>query len=172
MLKQDLVRLVGAMLLGGIAMLAVLPACGGVNAGETAPQTKTIAIATTTATTPATVVTAPPTTTATVAVAGPTATGAPAPTSSPTVQSGSALLAQGKLLYEKTAGGLGCAYCHGLDGRGKGPAAMTAADIRGKDEGYVRRAIQSGVPIMAFIKLSDDEITAVAAYLQYLVDQP
>ncbi|MBI4301352.1 MAG: cytochrome c, partial [Chloroflexi bacterium] len=95
------------------------------------------------------------------------------PVATPTLStSGSDLLTKGKLIFEKTAGGVGCAHCHGLDGKGRGPAGIQAANIRSKNEGDIRAAIQGGVPMMSFIKLSDDEITAVAAYLQHLATQP
>jgi mono/diheme cytochrome c family protein len=76
------------------------------------------------------------------------------------------------LVFEKTAGGVGCALCHGLDGKGEGIAGLGAPDIRGKKEAQVRGALIGGVPLMSFIKLSDEEITAVVAYLQYLNEQP
>jgi mono/diheme cytochrome c family protein len=77
------------------------------------------------------------------------------------------------LIFEKTAGGVGCAACHGLDGKGNGPAGVNAPNIRGKNEGDLRAAISGGVPMMtSVIKLNDDEIAAVVAYLQYLSEQP
>lgn len=69
-------------------------------------------------------------------------------------------------MFEKTAGGVGCAGCHGLDGKGKaGPY------IRGAPEWKVREVLKSAVP-MSFIELSDEEIKAVVAYLQWLATQP
>ncbi|MBI3979153.1 MAG: cytochrome c [Chloroflexi bacterium] len=81
-------------------------------------------------------------------------------------------LARGKLLFDKTAGGMGCAQCHGLDGKGNGPAQVNAPNIRGKNEGDLRTAISGGVPMMSFVKLNDEEITAVVAYLTWLNTQP
>ncbi len=73
------------------------------------------------------------------------------------------------MVFEKEAGRIGCQACHGLDGKGtQGPGV----NIRGKNEGAVRAAIQGGVPMMSFIKLSDEDITAVAEYLKYLNQQP
>ncbi len=138
-------------------MLTVLSACGGASAsgGNIVTQATPRATATRQPT-PASV---------------PTAASNPVPT--PTANAGGGdLLAQGKVIFEKTAGGVGCATCHGLDGRGNGPAKVNAPNIRGKNEGDVRIAIQGGVPIMTFIKLSDEEITAVVAYLKYLNEQP
>ncbi|MBI2854700.1 MAG: cytochrome c [Chloroflexi bacterium] len=74
-------------------------------------------------------------------------------------------LAAGKLIFEKTAGGVGCASCHGLDGKG---GKSGAPDIRGASEAKVRTAVTGGVLAMSFIKLGDSDITAVAAYLKYL----
>jgi mono/diheme cytochrome c family protein len=76
------------------------------------------------------------------------------------------------LVFEKTAGGVGCALCHGLDGKGGGISGLGAPDIRGAKEAKVRGAIAGGVPLMSFIKLNDAEITAVAAYVQWLDTQP
>ncbi|MBI4337597.1 MAG: cytochrome c [Chloroflexi bacterium] len=147
--KRDLVKLVGGgILLAGI--LAVLSACGSSTGGATpVPTPRTTATATATATA--------------------TPTGAAAPTT-PAGSSGNDLLVQGKLIFEKTAGGVGCASCHGLDG--KGSKTVGAPDNRGASEAQVRAAIDGGVAMMSFIKLSDQEITAVVAYLQYLNEQP
>lgn len=70
-------------------------------------------------------------------------------------------------MFEEKAGGLGCAFCHGLDGSGKGAAGVGAAFIRGRSEMEIRNAMQN-VAMMAIVKLTDAEITAVAEYLQYL----
>ena len=85
--------------------------------------------------------------------------------------SGDDALARGRLIFEKTAGGVGCAYCHGRDGKGEGVAGLGAPDIRGAPEAKVRAALGGGVPLMSFIDLSDEEIEAVVAYLQYLNQQ-
>jgi mono/diheme cytochrome c family protein len=76
------------------------------------------------------------------------------------------------LVFEKTAGGVGCAFCHGLDGKGGGISGLGAPDIRGKEDARVRGALIGGVPLMSFIKLNDAEITAVVAYVQWLDTQP
>lgn len=57
-----------------------------------------------------------------------------------------------------------------MDGKGKGPGNPDAPNIRGKGEGAVRAAI-NGVSVMRFIKLSDEEITAVVACLKFLGEQ-
>lgn len=74
-------------------------------------------------------------------------------------------------MFEKTAGGVGCAYCHGMDGKGAGPSGLNAPLIRGKTEVHVRGALAS-IQMMSIVKLNDEEITAVAAYLQYLDTLP
>lgn len=83
----------------------------------------------------------------------------------------SALLEQGKLIYEYTAGGVGCAYCHGMDGKGEGPSGEKAPDIRGKTGNEVKQAL-TNVISMDTMELSDRESEAVGAYLQYLATQP
>jgi len=79
-------------------------------------------------------------------------------------------IARGELIFQKTAGGVGCQACHGPDARGNvGP------DIRGKSEGEISNALAS-VEQMQFIMLntplSKEDIAAVAAYLKKLADQP
>lgn len=76
------------------------------------------------------------------------------------------VLAQGKLIFEETAGGIGCATCHGMDGSGD----MAPANA-GADESMVREAL-NGVEDMSMIKLKHNEIAAVTAYLKYLGEHP
>ena len=80
-----------------------------------------------------------------------------------------ALIDQGKIIYEVTAGGVGCAFCHGLDGRGK--AEVASPPNRGATEEIIWNALETR-PQMTFITLSDHEIKAVAPYLQWLDTQP
>ena len=75
----------------------------------------------------------------------------------------------GRMIFEKTAGGIGCAACHAMNGRGG--AQFNAPDIRGADEARVRSAL-AGVAQMSQIRLSDAEIAAVLAHLQELNRQP
>ena len=77
--------------------------------------------------------------------------------------------ALGQTIFEKTAGGVGCAACHGMNARGGGQ--LGAPDIRGADEMRVRAAL-AGVALMSGIKLNDVEIAAVVAHLQELNKQP
>jgi len=78
-----------------------------------------------------------------------------------------ALLAQGKTIFDKTAGGIGCASCHGFDGR----SGTIGPPNAGADETTVRNALQT-VPEMQIVDLSHSEIKAVVAYLKYLGDHP
>jgi len=151
-LTRDLVKLVGGILVGGAAILAVLPACGG-SAGGTPPASSG----------PAAEPGAPVTSAA--------PAGSPQPATQPGNQATGDLLAKGKLIFEKTAGGVGCAYCHGMDGKGAGPSGLSAPPNLGKSEVVVRGALKD-VELMGFIKLGDGEIEAVVAYLQYLSEQP
>ena len=48
---------------------------------------------------------------------------------------------------------------------------MDAPPNRGKSEAAVRDAL-ANMSMMNFIKLTDDEIVSVSAYLQYLATQP
>jgi YVTN family beta-propeller protein len=95
-------------------------------------------------------------------------TPAPKPAVAPAAAGGN-LLELGQTIFEKTAGGKGCAACHGLNARGG--AQLNAPDIRGADETRVRSAL-SGVPQMSQIRLNDGEIAAVVAHLQELNKQP
>jgi mono/diheme cytochrome c family protein/DNA-binding beta-propeller fold protein YncE len=75
----------------------------------------------------------------------------------------------GRMVFEKTAGGVGCAVCHGVNARGG--AQFAAPDIRGADEARVRSAL-AGVAVMSRITLNDAEIAAVVAHLQELNREP
>lgn len=174
MFKRNLAKMVGGMLLGAIAVLAVLPACAGSTPAPAVPQ----ATATAQQPTPTAAPAGQPTPAAAPA-RQPTPPVAPAPTPTPTAvaslqgspPASADLLAKGKLIFEKTAGGVGCAYCHGLDGKGQGTSGVAAPDNRGATEAQVRDALLR-VTMMSFIKLGDEEIKALVAYLQYLAKQP
>ena len=89
----------------------------------------------------------------------------------PTTASWSAgddLVVQGKLVFEETAGGVGCAYCHGLDARGN--TEIGAPFIIGAPEAQVLGAFVR-VDMMSFIALNQTEVAAVVTYLQYLNEQ-
>ena len=85
------------------------------------------------------------------------------------VPAGGNVPALGRTIFEKTAGGVGCASCHGTDA--KGGAQSKAPDIRGADEMRVRAAL-AGVTVMSRIMLNDAEIAAVVSHLQELNKQP
>lgn len=92
-----------------------------------------------------------------VGAARPAAAAAPAP------RAAASLAVSGRDIFEKTAGGIGCAACHGPDAKG----GAQAPDIRGADENRVRSAL-AGVAVMSRITLNDAEITAVVRHLQEL----
>lgn len=70
------------------------------------------------------------------------------------------MVAAGKVIFEETAGDVGCAYCHAADASGDvGP------NIQGMDAETIRSAVHGGIAEMEFFDLSDDEIDQVAAYL-------
>ena len=77
--------------------------------------------------------------------------------------------ALGRTIFEETAGGVGCAYCHGMNGTGS--QEMGGPDIRGETSERVRGAL-TDVAFMAGIRLNDDEIAAVVSHLQQLAEQP
>lgn len=77
--------------------------------------------------------------------------------------------ALGRAIFEKTAGGVGCASCHGMNGRGG--AQFNAPDVRGANEARVRSAL-AGVAVMSRIMLNDAEIAAVVGHLQELNQAP
>jgi mono/diheme cytochrome c family protein len=143
-----------------VGALLVAAACGGgSSASDATPSApaKTAAVATLpTATSPSATLPAA-TTPAAAASASAPATG---------------VVALGKRVYE-TAGDVGCTDCHQPSGRGgKTAAGDSAPDIRGATLTKVRDAVSGGVGVMSFIKLSEQEIAAVVAYLDYLNGLP
>lgn len=77
-------------------------------------------------------------------------------------------LTAGRRLFRETAGGVGCAYCHGLEGRGDGLPGIEAPNIVGAQMSAIRASLAGGVPAMGFIELNERELAAVAAYVQQL----
>jgi mono/diheme cytochrome c family protein len=75
----------------------------------------------------------------------------------------------GREIFENTAGGVGCASCHGMNARGG--AQFNAPDIRGADEQRLRAAL-AAVTVMSRITLNDAEIASVVAHLAALNKQP
>lgn len=110
----------------------------------------------------------PPTTTTTTTV--PTGTTVPGETTTTTAVAGGTpstdeVLAVGKVIWDETAGGVGCQECHGPLARGNsfGP------NIQGAGRTKIATALAGGVIDMNFsTKLTQTEIDAVAAYLAYL----
>lgn len=80
-----------------------------------------------------------------------------------------ALVGKGKVIFEKMAGGVGCAFCHGMDGKGR--AELASPNIRGKTAQDVLGAMETRSQ-MNIVKLSDEEVRAVAAYLGVLGSTP
>lgn len=72
------------------------------------------------------------------------------------------IIARGEEIFQKTAGGTGCAVCHGKDGSG-----VVGPDIRSRSTDDIRDALTS-VPDMSHISLKNEDVEAVAAYLKYL----
>lgn len=69
---------------------------------------------------------------------------------------------QGEAIFQRTAGGVGCQYCHGTDAAGDiGPTLL------GRGAGDIVGALDR-VEMMGFIYLEPTEIQAVAAYLATL----
>jgi len=73
----------------------------------------------------------------------------------------------GRVIFEKTAGGVGCATCHGETAEGN--EDVGAPNIQGKSSVAILEQLRSN-PDMQFIKLTDDEVDQVEAYLLYLHD--
>ena len=142
-----------------VAGALLLSACGGGSAAtpSTTPEAAVATLPSANTNAPTTAPTTAPATTA------PTQT----PTTAPVASGKAALLAMGKLIYTETAAGVGCQYCHGADGLGKGAAGLSAANIQGKNAIAVRDAL-TNTQNMADIKLTDEEIEAVALYLSTL----
>lgn len=95
------------------------------------------------------------------------ATPATATTSSATGGASADLIAKGKDLFLNGAGsqGIACARCHGANALGD-----TAPKIAGKKESEIRTAVSTvGVMVPFFGDLPNDQILAIAAYLQSLV---
>lgn len=87
----------------------------------------------------------------------------------PAAAAASAAPVSGQMLFEKMAGGTGCAICHGANARGGGP--LNAPDIRGVGEDRIRGAL-AAVPAMQRITLSDAELAAIVSHLAELNKAP
>lgn len=106
--------------------------------------------------------TAPPATTVAPPDSGATTTASPTTTAAG--QPDTEALALGREVYEVTAGGAGCAICHGSDaGGGSGGPA-----VAGATKSAISAALGGGVASMSFIELTTEELDAVYEYLQTL----
>src|SRR5574341_1424917 len=76
------------------------------------------------------------------------------------------LIAQGRIVFEENAGGVGfgCAQCHGHFGMGD---LQVGPNNRGASEERIRKGFATRDQ-MSFLRLTDEEIKAVAAFLGYL----
>lgn len=152
---------------GLIVMLLIIAACGGTSSSSTAGGISPTAAPSFTVTpTPVTASATPAQ-----AVATPTATAVASGqvgNSGPDEPSDEEILARGRLIFEKTAGGVGCAMCHGMDALGD-PAQGTPPNIGATAE-FIEQALFDR-PQMSFISITRDEVNAVAAYLQWLKEQ-
>lgn len=78
-------------------------------------------------------------------------------------------VAAGKSIYHAVTHRLGCERCHGPDGTAEAEGRTFAAEksIQGKTVQEIEIAIMA-FPMMWNVKLSDEELEQVAAYLDYL----
>ncbi len=76
------------------------------------------------------------------------------------------LAAKGRELFEVSAGGVGCASCHGSFALGD---IEVGPNIRGVSADTIKNALEN-VEVMEFLasQLKDEDITAIAEYLKYL----
>lgn len=151
-------------LLGATTAIALAVACGGSGSSSSDTPSGTAASDASTATTA-------PTMAATEAATSAPTTAATAEATTGGDEAEPSQFEIGREIFNKTAGGVGCAFCHGADGKGDGPAMLGAPANRGATEQLVREKL-AGVPDMSGIKLTDAEIDAVVVYLAYLAEQP
>jgi mono/diheme cytochrome c family protein len=71
--------------------------------------------------------------------------------------------AKGNVIFDETAGDIGCAACHGTDARGDG----AAPDIRKAGEAQIKDGPEHTGDMRGF-GLTPVDVRAVAAYLTYL----
>ncbi len=76
--------------------------------------------------------------------------------------------AAGKVIFERTNNNGGCIRCHGADARGSEVnTSLTGNNIQGRTAEEVRLAIMA-FPMMWNVKISDEELELVEAYLMHL----
>lgn len=74
---------------------------------------------------------------------------------------------KGEALYQRPYAEMGCEFCHGAGGEGK---LNVAPDIRGKSAEDIARALHGDA--MSYLYITEEEIEAVAAYLEDMAPQP
>ncbi len=183
---QKLSKTIVAVMIMG-AMLAIFAACGGSEEESSSTATSIPAPANTAVVEQPTAAPDPTATNVPEPTAEPTATTAPVTATEVPASNGDIvfddpmgefdqeLLAIGKEIFDVTAGGLGCAFCHGLDGKGDGPAGIGAPANRGLDRSKFDAAISDGESgAMEFLdgQLNNSEKDAVIEYLGWLGTQP
>jgi mono/diheme cytochrome c family protein len=99
--------------------------------------------------------------TAPVVIAGPDDTVAPTTTAPEDDGAADAILALGMEVYNVTAGGVGCAKCHALDGQG----TSDGPNILGSGKSAISGAMGGGIPDMEDVKLTAEQLEAVYRYL-------
>ena len=160
--RYDMNRIrTGTLVLGGLLALILASACGG-SSDDPSPTATTVP--------PTAIPTVAPTATPVPEpTAGPEPTATPVATTPPADNGDSDLIAQGKVIFEETGGGVGCAFCHGLQGEGDGPAGVGAPANAGGTMERLDWALEGGeTDAMTFIKLTRAEKEAVVAYMQFL----
>jgi uncharacterized membrane protein/cytochrome c553 len=143
--KTHLITLIGVVGLGSIIYLMLFQPKLWAEAGPPTPTTS------------------PSTSTTTMVPGGVTTT---SPDASPTTTmpgSDDPLLALGKEVFEVTAGGLGCAFCHGSDGLG----TVYGPRIAGRSKEDISNALR-WADGMTDITLTPDELEGVARYVRTL----
>ena len=79
------------------------------------------------------------------------------------------VIERGEEVFQRAAGEVGCASCHGIDARGTD--GSSAPNILGRPAIAIERAL-ARVAQMSFISLTDEDLDAVVAYLQFFKAQP
>ncbi len=74
------------------------------------------------------------------------------------------LIADGRILFERTAGQVGCAACHNAFGTGD---SGVGPYVRGVSQENILNALE-GIEEMEFFDLSNEEVSAITEYLRWL----
>jgi uncharacterized membrane protein/cytochrome c553 len=143
--KTHLITLIGVVGLGSIIYLMLFQPKLWAEAGPPTPTTS------------------PSTSTTTMVPGGVTTTSPDAGPTTTMLGSDDPLLALGKEVFEVTAGGLGCAFCHGSDGLG----TVYGPRIAGRSKEDISNALR-WADGMTDITLTPDELEGVARYVRTL----